>query len=845
MGLFLHRKRSGSFSGRTRSASSAAKLAKIEFKFDLSTTARGIRKFRIFTPKCEVNKFRRHCFLMIRLLLLTSLPYIAFTGEASFFPTRTPLEGLNCTAETVQLANSAQLCSILSELSESTFFRLVRINPESPALCPIASLRDAESASTCDSDPFAPFAPSRSLVSNSLCAVEPVASPQQTFASSVVSSISPAELSAQMEFPRDNECALEVGSFKIRPDYWLDICGLPHAGEYVNLRLNPERNTGYNGRVVWEAMHEEIGLLEEFEEGRILARIFSGFHASVTTHIMSSYFPPSSFSSWRPNPEKFTEYMTPERKKNMQFAYVVLLRSLFKIKDFLYTYPFSTGNEREDAVTASLVRRLLDSSVLSACEAVTSGFDESVMFRPLPGSAESALRFKKIFRKVTRMVDCVACKRCRLHATVAVHGIGVALKILLTSAELVTETITRDDIVALVNTVQKFSSSLELAASGFFDERKTDTKEERKVELLALVKQYSGELTVREQDALVEGILKENGSIFLLSKVFSGHSLLRYALLSMGVVVPDAVIIGGGLAGLVTAVSIADRGGSVVVVEKTNSLGGNSAKASSGINWIKAQEEEDSFFQDTIKSQNGAGKKILAEILIKNANASVSWLEQVTGVNLTSSVSRLGGHTFARTWKPLHGLVGAELVAGLIGAVKRRYPAIEILTNARVTRLLPNQTGVQLESDGALIHARSVVIASGGFGFEEDNAHHQEGMLKKYRPDLAELPTTLGAFSTGDGIRIASEIGADLIDMHYVQLHPTGFVDPANPEKKVKVLAAEVLRGVGGVLLNSEGERFVNELETRKIVTEAMLLQKNKVFWLEEKMKWRIATLIS
>jgi len=85
----------------------------------------------------------------------------------------------------------------------------------------------------------------------------------------------------------------------------------------------------------------------------------------------------------------------------------------------------------------------------------------------------------------------------------------------------------------------------------------------------------------------------------------------------------------------------------------------------------------------------------------------------------------------------------------------------------------------------------------------------------------------------GDGIRLAASVGAELIDMEYIQLHPTGFIDPKNREERTKVLAAEILRGIGGVLLRQDGGgRFVNELETRKMVTDEMLKQTSRGFWI-------------
>jgi flavocytochrome c len=400
---------------------------------------------------------------------------------------------------------------------------------------------------------------------------------------------------------------------------------------------------------------------------------------------------------------------------------------------------------------------------------------------------------------------------------VAVHGIGAGLKILLSRSELVAPSLSRDDIVALMNVVHKFSDSIELVNR--FEAPQTSLKEVALTE----VKRLGSKLTAVQRDGLVHAILSEESNVMLLAKNLIGDphmSFVRHALIYLGLEAPDCIVIGGGLAGLVTALSVAERGGSVTIIEKQSALGGNSAKASSGINSVRSNRTEDieEFFVDTVKSQNHLGVEQLAHILVERANVSVAWLERVSGVAL-NSVGQLGGHRFARTWKPEHGLVGAEIMGGLIRAVKKSFPSIQVLTASRVVELVQSEEtvqGVRL-ADGRELHARTVVLASGGFGFDTS------GLIQAYRPDLVSFPTTLGSQTTGDGIKLAVSVGADLMDMQHVQLHPTGFIDPADRDNRVKVLAAEILRGIGGILLDENGNRFVNELGTRKHVTDVML----------------------
>merc|ERR1719399_1374535 len=116
----------------------------------------------------------------------------------------------------------------------------------------------------------------------------------------------------------------------------------------------------------------------------------------------------------------------------------------------------------------------------------------------------------------------------------------------------------------------------------------------------------------------------------------------------------------------------------------------------------------------------------------------------------------------------------------------------------------------------------SVILATGGFGAD----FSPEGILARVRPDLAHFPTTNGEHCTGDGIKIAEAIGATTVDLESVQVHPTGLVHPEEPDAKGKFLAAEALRGVGGILLDANGQRFSNELGTRDYVSGEMF--KNK-----------------
>jgi len=206
---------------------------------------------------------------------------------------------------------------------------------------------------------------------------------------------------------------------------------------------------------------------------------------------------------------------------------------------------------------------------------------------------------------------------------------------------------------------------------------------------------------------------------------------------------------------------------------------------------------------------------------------AVSWLRDRTSVDL-SIRSQLGGHSVQRTLRPSNAFVGAEVTFAIGQALNKvaaqRPDQFRLLTKAKWTKLTRGGAGwrttVLLNSSEVVLEGLSTVIASGGFGYDSKEA---DSFMKKHRPDLEDYPTTLGPQTTGDGIRIARDLGATLWDMDRVQLHPTGFVDRSKPHEKQKTLAAELLRGVGGLLLDRDGQRFTDELGTRQAVVNAEL----------------------
>ncbi|KAK3305445.1 FAD binding domain-containing protein [Chaetomium strumarium] len=299
---------------------------------------------------------------------------------------------------------------------------------------------------------------------------------------------------------------------------------------------------------------------------------------------------------------------------------------------------------------------------------------------------------------------------------------------------------------------------------------------------------------------------------------------------------PPVIVVGAGLAGLSAAYSALQAGApSVRLLERAAKPGGNSIKASSGISGAPTRFQnvakygvDHSFWDDTVKS---AGTRLHASVaepirtqrqglisLLTNRSASAIDFLTDLGVDL-SVVAQLGGHSKPRTHRGAGKTPpGAAIVTTLLAKLKQAEPRFELVTEAEVTQLLTEDSrvaGVEYRKGGAVqaLHG-PVVFTTGGFGGDT------HGLLAKYRPDLGGLPSTN---DPRPGTHtLLSDVGAKLVDMESVQIHPTGFVDPANAQTPIKFLAAEVLRGEGGILLH-KGKRIVNELETRERVSKVIM----------------------
>ncbi|MBP5258975.1 MAG: flavocytochrome c [Prevotella sp.] len=287
----------------------------------------------------------------------------------------------------------------------------------------------------------------------------------------------------------------------------------------------------------------------------------------------------------------------------------------------------------------------------------------------------------------------------------------------------------------------------------------------------------------------------------------------------------DIVIVGAGGAGLSAAVAAAETSSlKIVVLEKQGIIGGNTNYSTGGINAAETDYQhnlgiEDSkqlFYDDTMRGGKYENNPSLVRNFVDNAPVTISWLTTL-GADLTD-VGLMGGSSVRRTHRPQGGsAIGPHLMKILKEASDKNN--IEIRTSNKVVGLIAEGgvvKGVNVQNaDGSTytLRAKAVIIATGGFGANLE-------MVARLQPSLSGFATLNHPGATGDAFDWVTPLGGALIQMKNIQIHPTA-------EATNHILITEAVRGNGAILVNYYGRRFVNEMETRDVVSAAILSQPN------------------
>ncbi len=342
----------------------------------------------------------------------------------------------------------------------------------------------------------------------------------------------------------------------------------------------------------------------------------------------------------------------------------------------------------------------------------------------------------------------------------------------------------------------------------------------------------------------------------------------------------DVVVVGAGGAGMTAAITATDAGKKVIVVESQPIAGGNSVRSTGGMNAAKTPYQDKNEFKEaagvektlataaekfadnatitalaaTVKSQwdayqanpqgyfdsvelmeldtliGGKGKNNpeLVKALAENSAAAIEWLASI-GADV-KNVGAFGGASVKRIHRPVNAdgkvtAVGAYIVPILEKNLQDRNVQFLFDTTANEI-IMKDGKAVGIKATGkdgnkVTINAKSVVIATGGFGANAE-------MVEKYKPELKGFATTNAEGAQGQGIEMATAVGAATVDMDQIQIHPTVHIE----EDGNAHLITEGLRGDGAILVNAEGKRFYDEVSTRDKVSAAIIAQPDKSAWL-------------
>ena len=340
----------------------------------------------------------------------------------------------------------------------------------------------------------------------------------------------------------------------------------------------------------------------------------------------------------------------------------------------------------------------------------------------------------------------------------------------------------------------------------------------------------------------------------------------------------DVVVVGAGGAGMTAAITAAGEGKSVVILESQSMVGGNSVRATGGMNagktvyqdenefgesagvektlktaaekyadnetitalaktvseqWAAYQANPTGYFDsvelmelDTMIGGKGINDPELVETLCANSADAIDWLDE-HGITL-HNVSSFGGASVKRIHRPVNAegktvSVGSYMIPLLQENCEKA--GVKMMLDTTATEILTDVNGaaVGVKATGAsgetvTVNAKAVVLASGGFGANLD-------MVVKYKPELKGFMTTNAPGIQGQGIEMAEAIGAATVDMDQIQIHPT-------VEANTAALITEGLRGDGAILINEEGQRFIDEVGTRDVVSAAEIAQTGSYSWL-------------
>ena len=423
--------------------------------------------------------------------------------ENCFCQLKGNIDDCECEFQSVNMFNNYKMHARIMSLLKNNYFRFFRVNLDKP--CPFWIADGGCRLKSCAVEVCTPGEIPPGIVKKSstilssvpeLCAGDDQTKQELSFVNSTLSAKTLADVQLW------NSHDLNLYSYCDIDDEEND------DSVFVDLLLNPERYTGYEGESahkVWRAIYEENCFQPKREHGlhvdstnvrnmclekRAFYRSISGLHTSISVHLCSEYllkrfdisslFASKNFSpaenQWGPNVDEFhrrfdpnvTNGEGPKWLRNLYFLYLLELRAIAKVAPFLEHHTYYTGDAMDDAEVSAAIRELLPHIT-----GFKHHFNESLMFNGAE-ALELKEEFREHFRNISRIMDCVGCNKCKLWGKLQIQGLGTTMKILFSesldqlnsmesdvrSNETMPFQLTRTEIVALFNSFGRLSNSI-------------------------------------------------------------------------------------------------------------------------------------------------------------------------------------------------------------------------------------------------------------------------------------------------------------------------------------------------------------------------------------------------
>jgi len=353
------------------------------------------------------------------------------------------IEECCCTSDTIDQANDSTLVKLLNKLKDTVFFRIYQVALEKECLHfednPMCAKETCTVQECCEEEIPEPFK-------------------DNLQSASIDDSVDLSWAFAQKEkWTNEDE------------NQWVEAAQ-PTEMTYVDMSKNLDGYTGYKGKEagkIWKAIYEAncfANIEDECKEERVFYKLISGFHTLTTALVFSNF--PDDDGVWGPSLKFYRMLLHGKAKdeyvNNLYFGYVFLLRALNKAAPVLRNFKIDSGNPQEDFRAHKLLNELLSTDFIHSTCTPTFSFDETQLFQ----GERTKYRddFRRAFRNISTVLDCVGCEKCKLHAKLEFHGLGTALKILFTNRQLSAleaNFLERNEVIALILTISKYADAIE------------------------------------------------------------------------------------------------------------------------------------------------------------------------------------------------------------------------------------------------------------------------------------------------------------------------------------------------------------------------------------------------